>query len=405
MDRPRNSAFRPRDPPPPPAFVTDADAETSLPPAAAPDADPAARPPHLLSIALEDYFDARPFHQLISERHRRRLESRIDAQTDRVLRLLDRVDAGDLLLARPPRRDPRPAPSAGSSRRGTRSVPATGSPPRCCGSSRAPTRSPSGSAWRTPAVGAGSPFSEASGTPVRGFRVARGRFGARGLGMLEAVAAAGFAYDSSFYPTPREGRTRPMARFPFVYESGTGPLVEMPVSTWGPRRLAVGRREPLPPDARSAGGVDAPRLRGPLHLAAEPLLPRVGVRPAAAAAGRGQPADAAAAALPPQPVGGRADARAAGGAAPLRGDPRLPPKRGAPSGSGRRTRRRRRPTPTGRTTRRAGGDSRGRRAILLRPRPRRPPPPVPQRRQRSRSSSPATPRRPCSVTPPRPSPS
>ena len=219
--------------------MTDADAETSLPPAAAPDADPAARPPHLLSIALEDYFDARPFHQLISERHRRRLESRIDAQTDRVLRLLDRVDARATFFSLGRLAETH----AGALRRiveaghevGARDWEPASLLRELEGSNEIAERVRLEDTGRRSRLA----LSEASGTPVRGFRVARGRFGARGLGMLEAVAAAGFAYDSSFYPTPREGRTRPMARFPFVYESGTGPLVEMPVSTWGPRRLTV----------------------------------------------------------------------------------------------------------------------------------------------------------------------
>ncbi len=202
-------------------------------------ADPAARPPHLLSIALEDYFDARPFHQLISERHRRRLESRIEAQTDAVLTLLDAVDARATFFSLG-----RLAETHGGVLRrivdaghevGARDWEPASLLRGLEASNEIAERVRLEETGRRSRLA----LSEASGTPVRGFRIARGRFGARGLGMLDAVAAAGFAYDSSFYPTPREGRTRPMARFPFVYESDTGPLVEMPVSTWGPRRLTV----------------------------------------------------------------------------------------------------------------------------------------------------------------------
>lgn len=195
--------------------------------------------PHLLSIALEDYFDARPFHQLISERHRRRLESRISAQTDRVLAILDRIGARATFfslgrLAEPHADVLRRIVAAGHEV-GARDWEPASILPRIDG------RDDQAESERLRSTGLRSrlALSDAIGEPVAGFRVARGRLATRGLGALEALASAGFAYDSSFYPTPRDGRTRPLARFPFVYESEVGPLVEMPVSTWGPRRLTV----------------------------------------------------------------------------------------------------------------------------------------------------------------------
>ena len=210
--------------------------EARKPPAAPP---APAGPPHLLSIALEDYFDARPFHQLVSERHRRRLESRIGPQLDRVLGLLDRLGAqatffclGKLAETHAPAL--RRIAAAGHEVAARDWEPSPVLPTLESLLDGKEAQRLEGSARRSRLA-----LSDASGTAVCGFRVARGRFGVRGLGLLEAVAAAGYAYDSSVYPTPRDGRTRPLARFPFVYESRSGPLVEMPVSTWGPRRLTV----------------------------------------------------------------------------------------------------------------------------------------------------------------------
>ena len=267
-----------------------------MPPA--PATEPA--PPHLLSVAVEDYFDARPFHQLISERHRRRLESRIGPQLDRVLGLLDRLGAQATFFCLG-----RLAETHGAE---LCRIAATGHEVAARDWEPAPVL-PGWEAMRdggeVQRLGESArrsrlALSEASGTGVCGFRVARGRFRVRGPGgaggsggggeggLLDAVAAAGYAYDSSVYPTPREGRTRPLARFPFVHESPGGPLVEMPVSTWGPRRLTVPlgggnlfRQMPGRP-------VDwmlrdyAARYRSPLNLyfhvwEFDPELPRLGV--------------------------------------------------------------------------------------------------------------------------------
>ncbi|MEM7577328.1 MAG: glycosyltransferase [Planctomycetota bacterium] len=201
--------------------------------------------PNLLTFAVEEYFQADPFPRLLGDRHARRLPHRLAPQTDRLLRLLDAhgvtatffvlgkllethaevirriADAGHELAAR--NHQPESLDQLGSKR------------------------------FTAEADEVRDRLEQLTGLPVRGFRIARGRFGVGDAWAMDALADAGFRYDSSVYPRGRELRRHPDRRFPFVHESPAGSkLFELPMSTWGPDGWLV----PL------AGGTTARQLPG-----------------------------------------------------------------------------------------------------------------------------------------------
>ncbi len=186
-----------------------------------------ARRPHLLTFAVEEYFHADPFPRLLGEHHARRLPRRLDAQVDRLLQTLDEAgvtatffvlgqlveshgqvirriaDAGHELAAR--NRDPQALSAL------------------------------SHAEFLAQANETRSRIEQLTGQAVRGFRIARGRFGFQDDWALDALAEAGFRYDSSVYPRWRELRRDPVRRFPFVHTAPSGAeLFELPLSTWGP---------------------------------------------------------------------------------------------------------------------------------------------------------------------------
>lgn len=92
-----------------------------------------------------------------------------------------------------------------------------------------------------------------TGRAVGGFRIARGRFGPNDNWALDALADAGFAYDSSVYPRGRELRRSVSGRFPYKHTAPSGAaLLELPLSAWGPDGWLL----PL------AGGTTARQLPG-----------------------------------------------------------------------------------------------------------------------------------------------
>lgn len=187
---------------------------------------------HLLTFAVEEYFQADPFPSLLGDRHARRLPRRLEAQTDRLLTLLEDhgvnatffvlgqiaethaeviqriADAGHELAAR--NREPMPLASLNPER------------------------------FAQEVHETRDRLEQLSGTPVRGFRIARGRFGNKDIWAMDRLADLGFRYDSSVYPRGRELRDDPSRRFPFVHEAPSGAkLFELPMSTWGPDGLLL----------------------------------------------------------------------------------------------------------------------------------------------------------------------
>jgi polysaccharide deacetylase family protein (PEP-CTERM system associated) len=83
---------------------------------------------------------------------------------------------------------------------------------------------------------------QAAGRRVRGYRAPSYSITARSLWALDILAEAGFTYDSSIFPIRHDIYGIPNApRFPFRIETGAGPLIEYPITTF---RL-LGRNLPV----------------------------------------------------------------------------------------------------------------------------------------------------------------
>jgi polysaccharide deacetylase family protein (PEP-CTERM system associated) len=73
---------------------------------------------------------------------------------------------------------------------------------------------------------------DAVGSPIFGYRLARPLFRRNNLWVLDVLARAGYAYDSSIFPLFRYFRSEPWRRFPHQHHCGDHVLWEFPCSTW-----------------------------------------------------------------------------------------------------------------------------------------------------------------------------
>ncbi len=181
---------------------------------------------HLLSFAVEEYFHASPFDRMLDARHRRRLETRLSANVDRVLEMLSehRTLATFFVLGEVADRHTdtiKRIAAAGHELAARTYEPKT-----------LTELGPDG--LRQQARRVKLTLEDIAQRSVQGFRVARGRLGPGELWALDTLAELGFGYDSSFYPRFRELSDERLHRFPFVHEHGGRSIVEFPMSTWGP---------------------------------------------------------------------------------------------------------------------------------------------------------------------------
>lgn len=214
--------------------------------------------PHLLTVVLEDYYQARAFRSLVEPAHWYRFEGRLDQTTDRLLTLLDSHDShatffvfgwvaehvpglvrriadaghevGDRGYLPLDVRSTSAAEFVGNVRRGRRAVEA------------------------------------ATGRPVRGHRHADG-LRLEATAQLDQLAVEGYDFDSSLRMDGLATAARRQRARPFVHTAGTARLLELPVSMqrWGPYLVAptIGSafqhrqlRASAPP--RIGGATDAP---------------------------------------------------------------------------------------------------------------------------------------------------
>ena len=177
---------------------------------------------HILTVALEDYFQVSPFRGLIDRGQWSRFERRLEIGTNRALDLLDEhgiratffvlgwvADAAPELVRRVADRGHEIA-SKGYYHRGLREL---------------------GAEFRDDLARAREALQRASGQRVLGYRVAEGWMAPAELGALDTLAEEGYAYDSSIKPTLRAYAREPGRRF--VHRHGSGPrqIWEFPLST------------------------------------------------------------------------------------------------------------------------------------------------------------------------------
>jgi polysaccharide deacetylase family protein (PEP-CTERM system associated) len=177
---------------------------------------------HILTVALEDYFQVSPFRDLIAPAQWSRFERRLEIGTTRTLDLLDEfgiratffvlgwvADVVPELVRRVSDRGHEVA-SRGYYHRGVREM---------------------GSEFRDDLARARESLERASGQRVIGYRMAERWLAPSDLHALDILADEGYAYDSSIKPAWRAYAHEPWRRFLHRHGTGSGGIWEVPLSS------------------------------------------------------------------------------------------------------------------------------------------------------------------------------
>lgn len=178
---------------------------------------------HVLTVALEDYFQVGAFNQLIQHGQWYRFETRLEKNTERTLELLDRfqikatffvlgwiADRYPELIHRVAERGHEIASKGYYHRNTLLMTPAE---------------------FREDLARTREALENASNTRVLGYRMADGWLGPNDLWALDVLAQEGYAYDSSIAPRWRQFANEPWRRFLHQHSSGECKLWEFPIST------------------------------------------------------------------------------------------------------------------------------------------------------------------------------
>lgn len=178
--------------------------------------------PHLLTIALEDYYHLGAFNRLIQRGEWYRFEPRLEKNTHRTLDLLDACHQRATFFVLGWVADAMPELVAHIAARGHeiaskgyyhRSI--KGMTPEEFGEDLTRAR---------------EALQRASGQRIGGYRVADQWFGAEDLWALDVLAEQGYAYDSSIGPIGRRFAAEPWRRFAHTHKSGSRTIWEFPIS-------------------------------------------------------------------------------------------------------------------------------------------------------------------------------
>lgn len=187
-----------------------------------PETTPTNNKRHLLTVALEDYFQVGAFRGMISRGQWYRFETRLEQNTDRVLALLDQYQIKATFFAlgwiaeRYPELIRRVADhghevaSKGFYHRGIRHM--------------------SAEEFRDELGRSREALEQASGRKVLGYRLADGWLRPEDLWALDVLAELGFAYDSSICPLGRRFVREPWRRFAHRHPTNAGAIWEFPIS-------------------------------------------------------------------------------------------------------------------------------------------------------------------------------
>jgi polysaccharide deacetylase family protein (PEP-CTERM system associated) len=181
--------------------------------------------PHLLTVAVEDYFQVIAFRKLIDPRQWYRFERRIERNTRKALDLLDEFGVKATFFTLGWVADEMPEIVREIAERG-HEVASKGYYHRLI-------QEMTPSEFREDLLRSRDAIERATGVKVVGYRVARGHFGVRDLWALDVLAEEGFAYDSSFYPRLRGVAREPWRRYAFRHQHGPAEIMEFPLATFG----------------------------------------------------------------------------------------------------------------------------------------------------------------------------
>jgi polysaccharide deacetylase family protein (PEP-CTERM system associated) len=178
---------------------------------------------HLLTIALEDYFQVQAFQNLIPQGQWYRFETRLESNTRKALALLDRFAMRATFFVTGWIGDQYPEL--------VRMVAERGHEIASQGYYHKSVRQMDPAEFRDDLARAREALEKAGGTRVLGHRVARRWFAPRDLWALEVLAKEGYAYDASVGPLFRRFASEPWRRFQHRLRFGERELWEFPVPT------------------------------------------------------------------------------------------------------------------------------------------------------------------------------
>ena len=178
----------------------------------------------ILTVNLEDYFQAGAFHQYISPRNWYRFESRLQKNAEETLALLDEHDtkATFFVLGWIAERSPELV----------RQISNAGHEIASRGFLHQPLLKVTAKARREDLIRSKELLEDTIGKEVIGFRLSDGWLRKRDLAFLNELQEAGYAYDSSLMPRRRDFLFQPWRRFIHEHKCDNGSsILEIPPST------------------------------------------------------------------------------------------------------------------------------------------------------------------------------
>ena len=191
---------------------------------------------NIISVDVEDYFQAEAFSDVVPREAWDRYPSRVVANTQRLLQLLaaQNMHATFFVLGWVAERHPALV----------REIAAAGHELACHSYWHRLIFKLDPITFKEDTARAKHAIEQAAGQPVFGYRAPTYSITARSLWALEVLAEQGFRYDSSIFPIRHDTYGIPDApRFPFRISTASGALVEYPLTTF---RLRLWRDHNLP---------------------------------------------------------------------------------------------------------------------------------------------------------------
>ncbi|HTP29140.1 MAG TPA: glycosyltransferase [Anaeromyxobacteraceae bacterium] len=186
---------------------------------------------HILTIAVEDYFQAGALSHVVQPRQWSRFEKRCERTTRATLSLLDQCGAKATFFVL--------GWIASELPELVREIVERGHEVASKGYHHLALRQMSRAKFREDLIQSREAIERAAGRRVLGYRIARGSFGLADLWALDLLAKEGFLYDSSFYPTLRSIGSEAWRRFPFQHRVGSLKLWEVPLSSFRLAGLSI----------------------------------------------------------------------------------------------------------------------------------------------------------------------
>jgi polysaccharide deacetylase family protein (PEP-CTERM system associated) len=188
---------------------------------------------HILTVVLEDYCHVGPVSRFVPPDYWHRFESRVERNTHLTLDLLDEAGAKATFFVLGWIGENQPKVVAEVARRGHEIA--------SKGFFHRSIREMNREQFREEVRHSREALENASGMPVRGYRVPRGGFGKDDLWALDILAEEGYAYDSSLRPVGLEFSNEPFRRYIHTHQHNGRSIVEVPLSSWklGPLTVPI----------------------------------------------------------------------------------------------------------------------------------------------------------------------